>query len=93
MTGQICFCIFTSLSDLLSFICIPRTTLLDKINTNCQIQNISFFGDSFSKHDIELCFFKRRRNLILHDLDAGSVADHLSALLQRLDPADIHTDR
>ena len=33
------------------------------------------------------------RDLVLHDLDAGPVADHLLAVLQRLDATHVETDR
>ena len=32
-------------------------------------------------------------NLVLHNLDADTVSNHFAALLQRLNPADIHADR
>ena len=36
---------------------------------------------------------ERRRQLVLHHLDAGLVADHFVALLDRADAADVETDR
>ena len=93
MCCQIRLCILTSLTDLFSVVCIPCTTLIDQINLRRKIQDISFSGNSFSEHDIKFCFLERRCNFILHDLHADMVTNHLSALLQSLSSADIHTDR
>ena len=48
---------------------------------------------AFAVHDVELDLLERRRELVLDHLDAGLVADHLVALLDRADPADVETHR
>ena len=44
------------------------------------IKNISFFGNSFSKHNVKFCFFKWRCNLILNYFYSSTVTYHFSAL-------------
>ena len=47
-------------------------------------------GNSLVIHDVELRFRKRRRDLVLHDLDAGPVpCNHAVGLLDRADPTNI----
>ena len=85
--------IFTSLSDLISVICVPCTALIYNSAFRCQIKNISLFGNAGSEHNIKFCLFKRRSHLILHNFDSGVVSHHLTALFQCLYSADIHADR
>ncbi len=81
MLAQVCFRIFASLADLVAAVCEPCAALLDDADGSCQIQNVSFFGDSFSEHDIKFCLAERRSYFVFHDFDSGTVSDHLSALL------------
>ena len=50
-------------------------------------------GDAGAEVDVELRLLERRRDLVLHDLDAHAVADRLDAFLQRLDAADVEAHR
>jgi hypothetical protein len=50
-------------------------------------------GDALAVHDVELDLLERRRHLVLDHLDAGLVADHLVALLDRADAADVEAHR
>ena len=88
---QILLGILTSLSDLVPFIGIPGTGLGYDITAGCQIQNISYHGNTFTEHDIKLCFLERRRDLILNDFDTGTVTDDFTALLQRFDSSDVQS--
>src|SRR5690606_11825542 len=45
--------------------------------------------DAVTVEDLELAGAERRGDLVLHDLDARLVAEHLVALLDRADAADI----
>ena len=92
MLFQIDLGILSSLSDLISLISVPRTTLVNDTHIRCQIQHISHIGNTFPKHDIEFCFLKRRCDLILHHFDSGPVSDHFTTLLQGFNPSDIHPD-
>ena len=79
---QIRLCIFTSLSDLVSFISIPCTGFADNSDICCQIQNISLFGNTLSKHDIKLCFTEWRCYFVFYDFDTGMVTNDFSCLLE-----------
>ena len=84
--------ILPALADLISFIGKPCAALVDDIHRDREIQNISLPGDSLSEHDVEFRFLKRRSDLVLHHLHAGAVSHDLTALLERLNPADIQPD-
>ena len=81
------------MSDLVALVGIPGTGLCHNVTAGCQIQNISYHGNTFTEHDIKLCFLERRCNLILNDFDTGTVTDHFTALLQSFDPSDIQSYR
>ena len=81
MLSQVQLRILTALTDLAALVRIPCSALINDIDVRSQIQNITFPGNALSEHDIELCLFKWRRNLILHDTHTGAVTDDLSALL------------
>ena len=81
MLCQILLGIFTSLTDFGTAICKPCTALFHDIFLYGQIQDIACFGNPLSKHDIKLCLFKRRSNLILHNLYADPVSYNLPSLL------------
>ena len=90
---QVLFRILPALSDLGVVVRVPCPAFYDYAAVRRQIQNISFSGNPFAEHDIKFCLPERRRDLILHHFDAGTVAHYFAALLQRFDPADIQTDR
>ena len=62
---QILLGVLSSLSNLVSFIGIPCTTLIYDAGISRQIEDIPNGGDSFSKDNIKFSFLKRRCNLIL----------------------------
>src|SRR3712207_8342727 len=51
-----------------------------------EVEDAARRGDPLAELDVELGLLERRRDLVLHDLDADAVADGLRALLERLDP-------
>ncbi len=59
---------------------------------DAEIDQLADLGDALAVHDVELDLLERRRDLVLDDLDAGLVADHLVALLDRADAADVEAD-
>ena len=93
MFSQIRLGILAPLSDLIAIVREPRSALAYQITAYRKIQDISLFRDTFAEHNIEFRFFKRRRNLILHNLHTRPVPYHISALLQSLGPSDVHSDR
>ena len=81
--------ILSSLSDLGIMIGIPGTALHHYSAVGRQIQNIAHCGNPLPEHDIEFRFTERRSDLIFYNLYTGTVTDHLTALLQRFDPANV----
>src|SRR3954466_15669996 len=69
-----------------------RAGLLDDLPLERGVENRALPGDSGAVDDVELGLLERRRDLVLHHLDADAVADRLHALLQGLDPADVEAD-
>src|SRR6185503_20930005 len=54
-----------------------------------RVEHRAFPGDAGAVDDAELRLLERRRDLVLHDLDAHPVAERLDAVLERLDAADV----
>ena len=67
----------------------PGARLLDDAGLDAQIDQLAGLGDALAVHDVELDLLEGRRHLVLDDLDAGLVADHLLALLDLADAADV----
>src|SRR5690242_21167517 len=70
-----------------------RAGLLHDLPLEAGVEDRSFPGDPRAVDDVELGLLERRRDLVLHDLDANAVADRLDAFFQRLDPPDVEADR
>src|SRR5690349_24897303 len=70
-----------------------RAGLLHDLPLEAGVENRSFPGDPRAVDDVELGLLERRRDLVLHDLDANAVADRLDAFLQRLDAPDVESHR
>ena len=81
MFCQELLCVLTSLSDLILIVSKPRTALLYNADIRCQIENIPDSGNTLAEHNIKFCFLKRRRNLILYNLDSCTVTEHFTTLL------------
>src|ERR1700753_2612935 len=77
--------ILAALAEPLAVIGEPGAGLLDNAGLDAEIEDFSHLGDALAIHDVELDLFERRCQLVLHHLDAGGVADHLVALLDRAD--------
>ena len=86
------FCIFTSLTDLISVIGIPSATLIDNIFCNGQIQNISFSGNALSVNNINLSSTEWWCHFIFHNFDLGSITDRLTILFDLLPTSDFQTN-
>src|SRR5439155_24212082 len=67
--------------------------LLDNLPVEPGLEHRALPGDPLAVDDVELRLLERRRDLVLHHLDANAVADRLDALLQGLDAADVEPHR
>src|SRR3546814_15374347 len=54
---------------------IPSTRFLDDAGLDAEVDDLAETRNAFAVHDIEFDLFERRRDLVLHHLDAGRVAD------------------
>src|SRR5271165_388395 len=75
------------LADALAVEAEPRAGLLD------QVDQLAHLADALAVHDVELHLPERRRQLVLHHLHPGLVADRRLAFLDRADPPDLQPDR
>src|SRR5712691_5811498 len=93
MLLQIEFGVFAALADPLAIIGEPRPRFLDDAGLDAEVDQLAALGNSLAVHDVEIDDLERRRHLVLDDLDAGLVADHLVAVLDGADAADVEPDR
>ena len=70
-----------------------RARFLDDLLLETDVEDGALPRDARPVDDVELGLLERRRDLVLDDLDPDAVAERLGAVLQRLDPADVETDR
>src|SRR5215510_5769916 len=87
------FGVLAALADALGIVGEPGARLLDHAGLDAEVKNLAALGDALAVHDVELDLLERRRQLVLDHLDAGLVADHLVALLDGADAADVETHR
>ena len=71
----------------------PRAGLGHDVHRHADVEQAALLGDALAVHDVELGDPERRRDLVLHDLDADPVADRLGAGLDRLDRAGCRAGR
>src|SRR6185437_16866926 len=83
--------VLAALPDALAVVGEPRAGLLHHAGLDAEIDQFADLGNALAVHDVELDELERRRQLVLHDLDAGLVADHLFTILDRPDAANIET--
>src|SRR5579885_3689439 len=81
-----------ALPDAIALVRVPRAGLLDDALRGAELDDLPFAGDPLAVHDLELRLAERRRDLVLHHLDAGHVADDLIAVLDGADATDVETD-
>src|SRR5437016_2204954 len=72
---------------------VPGARLLEHAEIDADLEYFAFARNAVAVHDVELGLLEGRRHLVLHHLDARLGADHLVALLDRADPADVHAHR
>src|SRR3546814_14119384 len=68
---------------------IPSTRFLDDAGLDAEVDDLAETRNAFAVHDIEFDLFERRRDLVLHHLDAGRVADDVFTHFDRAGSADI----
>src|SRR5215216_900441 len=94
VTGvQTCALPLAALAQPLAVIGEPGAGFFDDAGLDAEIEDLAHLGDAFAIHDVELDLLERRRQLVLHHLDAGLVADHFVAFLDGADAADVEADR
>src|SRR4051812_15254314 len=93
MLAQVSLGVLAALADALAVIGEPRARLLDHAGLVAEIDQLAGLADAFAVHDVELDDLERRRDLVLDHLDPGLVADHVVAVLDRADAADVEPDR
>src|ERR1700730_12385822 len=81
--------VLASLADALAVEGEPGARFLDDAGLDAEIDELAELRDALAIHDVELHLLEGRGDLVLDDLDAGGVADHLLAILDRADAADI----
>jgi hypothetical protein len=68
---------------------VPGAGLLHDSRVDAHVEQAVLAGDAFAEDHVELGLLEGRGDLVLHDLDAHAVADHLVPLLDALHPADV----
>src|SRR5450631_2970959 len=82
-----------ALADLLALVGVPGAGLLDDAVVDAHLDDLTLARDALVVEDVEVRRLERGRDLVLHDLHAGLVADHLFAALDRADAADVDAHR
>ena len=83
----------TALAEPLGVVGVPGTGLGDDAFLDSQVEEAALLGDAEAVHEIELRLAERRSDLVLDYLGTHAVADDVGALLDRVDPAHVDTDR
>src|ERR1700730_16469624 len=86
-------CIFPALAEPLAIVGEPGPGFFDDAGLYAKIDQFAGLGYALAVHDIEFDLFKRRRQLVLHDLDARLISGDFVVVLDRSDPADVEPDR
>src|SRR6185437_7356714 len=93
MLAQELACVVLPLPDLVARVCIPGTRFFDDPVIDAELDDLALAADALAVQDVEECLAKRRRNLVLDDLDARFFADDFLAALDRADAADVEAHR
>src|SRR5438309_8574757 len=81
------------LRELSALIAEPGAALLDDLLLEREIEQRAGGRNAFVIHDVELGFGERRRDFVLHDFHARSIARHDAVgLLDRADAPDVHAN-
>src|ERR1700722_3152008 len=93
MLAQEKACVFASLPQALALVGNPRAGFFQQVFRDAGIEQIAFSRNSFAVNDVEFGFAEWRGHFVLHHFGARARADHAIAVLDRLNPANIHADR
>src|SRR6188472_2656930 len=85
--------VLLALAELVALVGVPSAGLANQPRVDAHVDQAALTADAAAVHDVELRLLERRRHLVLHDLDPGAVADHVGAVLEGLDAADVEPDR
>src|SRR5262249_32176747 len=85
--------VFASLAYALALVAEPGAGFLHDVAVHGQIHQVALTGDALAVHDVEFGFPERCRGLVLDDFDLGAVADHLIAVFDGGNAADIDAHR
>src|SRR6266511_2211011 len=66
--------------------------LADDVEVGGDVEDASLTGNSLVVHDVELGGSEGRRDLVLHDAHACTVADNVCSLLDRVNTADVEAN-
>src|SRR5262249_2271844 len=81
--------VLLTLADAVAVEAVPSAGLLDDVLLHAEVDDLAFARDADAVKDLDLRSLERRRDLVLHDLDARLAADDLLALLDRADAANV----
>src|SRR5690606_1337497 len=81
--------VLLALADPVAVVAVPGARFLDDVLAHAEIDDLALARNAVAIQDLELARAERRRDLVLHDLHAGLVAEHLVALLDRADAANV----
>src|SRR5215813_3199808 len=85
--------VLAALADALAVIGKPGARFLDHARLDAEINELARLRYALAIHDVEFDRLERRGELVLDHFDAGLVANHLVALLNRADAADVEAHR
>src|SRR5436305_4367013 len=85
--------VLAALADAVAAKGVPGAGLLDDAVLGCDVDQLSLLRDAGAVEDVELRLAERRRDLVLHHLHLGAAADHLVAVLDGAEAADVDPDR
>src|SRR5438093_1090434 len=81
--------VLAALADAIAAESVPGAGLLDDALLGRDVDQLSLLGDAGAVQDVELRLAERRRHLVLHHLHLGAAADHLVAVLEGAEAADV----
>src|SRR5436190_11356149 len=81
--------VLAALTDAIAAEGVPGAGLLDDALLGRDVDQLSLLGDAAAVQDVELRLAERRRYLVLHHLHLGAAADHLVAVLEGAEAADV----
>src|SRR5207342_2385624 len=82
-----------ALADAVLLVREPGAGLLDHAVHDAELEDLAFARDALAVEDVEHRLAERRRDLVLHHLHPGLVADRFLGLLDGADAADVEPHR